>query len=549
MYKLFFFAAMLASGAASAQTIPSILPRGVVNAASFTPAGLPGGAVAQGSIFSIFGQNIGPGTAAQVFRFPLENTLSGVSIEVRQGATRIAAIPLFVSAGQVNALMPSNAPTGIVTLVLTYNGQASAPIAIEVARHAPGVFTATGAGMGWGSLQNFVSQGLTPANSSEDTIKPGQLGILWLTGMGPISGADNVAPPTGNLPYPVQVYVGGKQATRVDYSGRAPGISGLDQIVFAVPNDAPQGCFVPVFVVVNGSTSNSTTVAIERDGRPCSDPHNPIASKLLRGGKVLEAFVSRHVAQFFGTRVQTGDVALAKTVEYVANVRAFDPVAALPPLGTCTTYTLRGNLFTSGVNPFAGSRSLNVGDVFAGNGAAIEKRLTQVPGVANGVLLGLLGGTINGKAYGSLALDAGQGFVRNLGGADGASSNEQTRIPSALQGTNLNALTTLRTTGPLTVNWTAQANTSALFGAAVYDGGANATSAFLCLSERGAASLTVPAYILQRLPDPNSSTLLRGEVLLGTMPETKVVEGRTDNLAVLLNGWHLQRKRVYSPRK
>jgi hypothetical protein len=52
----FLFAAL----SVSAQ--PFINYRGVVNGASFTPPGLSGTQIAQGSIFSIFGQGMGPAT-------------------------------------------------------------------------------------------------------------------------------------------------------------------------------------------------------------------------------------------------------------------------------------------------------------------------------------------------------------------------------------------------------------------------------------------------------------------------------------------------------
>ena len=47
------------AGLASAQT-PTIDAGGVVNAASYAYAGLPSGGIAQGSLFAIFGKNLGP---------------------------------------------------------------------------------------------------------------------------------------------------------------------------------------------------------------------------------------------------------------------------------------------------------------------------------------------------------------------------------------------------------------------------------------------------------------------------------------------------------
>src|SRR5215813_1255928 len=98
---------------------PNINYRGVVNAASFMPQGLPGGALAQGSIFTVFGRNLGPTLPVAANSFPLATSLGGVSISVTQGSTSVNALPLFVSASQINAVLPSNTPTGMVSVRVT----------------------------------------------------------------------------------------------------------------------------------------------------------------------------------------------------------------------------------------------------------------------------------------------------------------------------------------------------------------------------------------------------------------------------------------------
>src|SRR5215470_4589296 len=99
-----------ATGSALAQ--PLIYQKGVVNTASVMAPDLPGGAIAQGSIFSIYGTGLGPATGVKVNAFPLQNTFQGVSISVFQGTTTVNALPIYVSATQINAVMPSNAPRG-----------------------------------------------------------------------------------------------------------------------------------------------------------------------------------------------------------------------------------------------------------------------------------------------------------------------------------------------------------------------------------------------------------------------------------------------------
>ena len=51
--------------------LPLLYNRSVFNAASYTPGGLPAGAIAQGSVFTVFGANLGPAKAMTASSFPL----------------------------------------------------------------------------------------------------------------------------------------------------------------------------------------------------------------------------------------------------------------------------------------------------------------------------------------------------------------------------------------------------------------------------------------------------------------------------------------------
>ena len=97
--------------------------RSIVNAASFMAPGLPAGAIARGSIFSIFGGHLGPASSPPL-AFPLSTTLGGVSITVTQGTTAVNAIPLYVSAGQINCLVPY-ATQGSTATIVVQNGSAA----------------------------------------------------------------------------------------------------------------------------------------------------------------------------------------------------------------------------------------------------------------------------------------------------------------------------------------------------------------------------------------------------------------------------------------
>src|SRR3974390_2418979 len=71
--------ALAATAAAQTPTIRSGLD-GVVNNASYAPRGLPNSSIAQGSIFAIFGSNLGPAALAQQPSYPLQTTLGGTSV-------------------------------------------------------------------------------------------------------------------------------------------------------------------------------------------------------------------------------------------------------------------------------------------------------------------------------------------------------------------------------------------------------------------------------------------------------------------------------------
>src|SRR5258708_26029041 len=189
-------------------------------------AGIPGGAIAQGSIFSVFGARLGPAKAVAAGSFPLQTSLGGVSLNISQGSTTVSAISVYVSASQINAIMPSNAPLGMVSLQVVSNNARSNMSPVRVAASGVGIFTVKGTGIGPGVLYNFVAQDNQPVNSPLVTAKRGQVITLWATGLGPVTYADNIAPTAGNLPTQVELFVGGAPAV-VQYSGRSTCCSGV----------------------------------------------------------------------------------------------------------------------------------------------------------------------------------------------------------------------------------------------------------------------------------------------------------------------------------
>ena len=348
---------------------PLISPKSVLNAASYASPGLPNGSIALGSIFSIFGTGLGPAPPSPPLAFPLSTSLGGVSIKVFVGSTSVTAYPIYISPGQINAIMPSNAPLGRASVQVTLNGVAGNPAPITVVNSSFGIYSINSAGVGPGVLFNFVSQSNQPVNAPATAAMPGQVMTLWGTGLGPVTFPDNVAPTAGNVAIQTEVFVGGQPAT-VAYYGRSPCCAGDDQVVFTIPPNAPLGCWVPVFVRTGGTNvSNSATIAITADGSPCSEPSNPLGAYVISGGNIGNLQLIRTVKHddFVMTAPTdfTTDVMIPSFRQEPGGQFAFNSKLSLPPAGACTVYSMTGNQFSGAALPgvAAGTNYLDPGAI------------------------------------------------------------------------------------------------------------------------------------------------------------------------------------------
>jgi uncharacterized protein (TIGR03437 family) len=208
--------AVFCAGVATAQPVVS----SALNAASYALPELPGSGLAQGSMFIVFGQRLGPATLDIINSFPLPTTLASTSIRVTVSGTTVDAYIIYSSAGQVAAILPSRTPSGPGTLTLTYNGQTSGALNVRVVPSAFGAFSVNQAGSGPGIVQNFVSQTDLPINALTRPARAGQTAILWGTGLGPVTADERAGAVPGDLPLSVEVYVGGRRAN-VSYKGRS----------------------------------------------------------------------------------------------------------------------------------------------------------------------------------------------------------------------------------------------------------------------------------------------------------------------------------------
>lgn len=504
---------------------PFITQRGIVSAASLAPWGTPGGRIARGSVFSIYGSGLGPATSPGL-AFPLATALGGVSIKVSSpdGSASAAAIPLFVSPSQINAIMPSNAPLGMVSVVLTYNSAKSNPAPVRVVNSSFGIYAVSGGGFGPGILQNFNSGTDQPINTLAVTAQAGQIITLWGTGLGPVTYADNVPPQAGNLPTPVEVFVGGKSAS-IGYAGRSPCCAGTDQIVFTVPSDAPTGCWVPVQVRTEKSiVSNTTTMAIgQTSNSACTEPGNPFASKFVSGGRLGWIQIYR-----VANRNQTIGLTIDTTSEYVsASYRkeaggqfAYNPLYSLPPVGSCTTYSGQGDLFWKDTLPGTqyASQGLDAGaQITVGSRRIAQPKSYSAPFAPLGWFqTGITAFTS------TLLLNPGTMAVQSSGGADVAGFQASVPVPTALTWSNRDQIpATIDRTQPLTVNFSGvpTGHTVVILGG-YYAPSINATTMFTCTAPGSATSFTIPSYVLASVVSrwPRDRAAGTGELMVGSTP-------------------------------
>src|SRR5579884_3189654 len=251
--------------AAACLAQPVISNGGIVNAASWAPAGLPNSSIAQGSIFIIAGTNLGPTTLTLApAKFPLPTTVANVSVNVNMASTNTAAILFWVRNDYIAALLPSTVPVGTGTVTVTYNGQTSNAAPITVVANSIGIFAIGQNGQGPG----VITDGAKPQTSVKtelvtqtNSAKAGDTLVAWVTGVGAVPWDETEAPPSTPLNLQsklnASVYVGTTKVTPT-YAGPSGCCEGEGQVQFVVPSGI-SGCYVPITIVVGSQVSNTVT--------------------------------------------------------------------------------------------------------------------------------------------------------------------------------------------------------------------------------------------------------------------------------------------------
>jgi uncharacterized protein (TIGR03437 family) len=236
----------------------------VLNGASFAAGNttsFPLGTVAPGEIVSVFGSAIGPATP-QGLQFTsagaVSTSLAGVSVSF----DGIPAPLLYVSATQINAVVPYGLAAASTQMTVSYNGQSYGPLSMPVAAAVPAIFTATQTGHGQAAVLNQDGT----LNSIANPAARGSVITLFAEGAGIMNpGVPDGSVSTGpTLPVPEQpvtVVIRGVDAT-VQYAGAAPTfVAGLLQVNVLVPTSIDFGNLVPLMLNV-GSFGSQLDVTI-----------------------------------------------------------------------------------------------------------------------------------------------------------------------------------------------------------------------------------------------------------------------------------------------
>jgi uncharacterized protein (TIGR03437 family) len=510
---LFFVAA---SAAAFGQA-PAIAG-GVFNGASSAAPGLPNASIAQGSIFTVYGTNLGPalgpGKGAQQAAYPLNKNLGGISIKVTVGGTTVEAYPTYVEAGQVQAILPSNTPVGTGTITITYNGATSVATPITVVKSSFGTVAVNGQGYGPAVVTDANYQLITLTNPA----KPGQTVILWGTGLGPAKTTnDDFQPPVGgDLGLSPQIYLGGKVITPL-YAGRAGCCSGEDQINFTIPAGV-EGCNVPLAVRIGDVVSNFTSITIA-SGSVCQDPSFTSNDLLTVGaaGVVREGSInlSRSASS---TTVQgitvggTTDFGSASFARYdITNLLQLGSLGqySVSTFGSCTVITFRGgsSVVVTPVQPVF----LDAGPTITITGPKGTKTLTR----DNNLYSATLGGGLKFPGLpdpAPLYLDPGTYTITNGSGGSGPNSvgpfSTQVSFSALLNWTNQDAINTVNRSQGQDFTWSGgdPSGTVSIVGTSlVGSGNSSVGAAFICIEKTSAGHFTVPAVVMLTLPPNNGA--------------------------------------------
>lgn len=502
---------------------PTVALWGITNLASRMPSQLTGGRVARGSLVRITGWRLGPPGTAAASKKPALRSLAGSSVEIRQGSHSFAARPVMVSEEEIHAVIPMDAPLGNCDLVVIHDGQESRPSPLYIVESGFGAFSENGHGWGPGAIRNL--DGLQ--NTLSHPAHPGETVRLLGTGLG----TSATSP---------EVLAGGKPGGVL---GSRPVVAspGTDEIEFKLPEDAPEGCYVPVQVRTTGGISNSVTLSVSRRGEPCSSSSPAAANENLSGRSANISLIHLELRILLGDRSKADfrtDLGYAdfhtRTPENDPN-----PIYLFPPPGSCTTYTgvIRAHDLFRPLETFRAGRSLDAGNIIQVTGPKGERTITR-KNRTTPLYTAVLGGTtpLPMRETLPLFLQPGEYRIQVPGGAGLEPFDATMRMERALRWKNRNRLSTVHRAEGTAIEWKAAHSDDLIVITAMNAAGpGDAMAVCFCAVTASAGRFTIPPYVLANIPptEPGQNNLPLNLLFVSEIHNTPIAKPAPGNLDAL----------------
>jgi uncharacterized protein (TIGR03437 family) len=437
------------------------------------------------------------------------------------GDSTTAAPIVSASSNTVVALLPSTTPVGDASVTLMYRDQTTKAFPIRVVPVAFGIYTRNQAGSGPAVVMNEVPDSEAVANSLFETAAPGQAVRISGTGLGAVDFDETVVPEQPvDLATAVEVWVGVKAVTVLS-SGRGNVSPGLDQIRIQLPDDVPEGCYVPIAVRAGGVVSNFASMSISSKGKVCSDPTGLSSGDLETAqlnGRLRLGMISLARSRYLGlgledeSRASFGTYSL-ESLTKVGAPFSRDQVAPLgiPPYGSCAVYAglATGNEFPPAFREPVRPAGVNAGPGIDQNTPGGARPMSS-PG--DGVYSASRGGSLADRPE---YLMPGDYTANNGNGGPGFGSfTAMTKLPDVLEWTNPTAVEAVSRTADVTMTWNGadRANEFALIWGLSLDG-AGRFAIFACTERLAAGQFTIPAAVVSNMPESGKLEIGNGTTI------------------------------------
>ena len=271
--------------------------------------------MAPDSLASLFGVNLAGSTAwatlDQNGQLPTE--LAGARVEVNGEAAAL----LYVSSSQINFVVPGDAATGTVGVLVRNTATGAAQSGTMLVQNtAAGVFSADGSGKGPGAILNAVTYAPAPFLTVTEVGGSDQPTILAVFATG-LRYAANVGASAVDAS-------GNTYNLTVAFAGPAPGYFGLDQVNIVLPPDLDGAGVVSLSLTAESRTSN--VVSFQMGSLPADSIRVAALSfspSYVNGGDNATLTISLNgVARGIGFPVSLKSSSSAAQVPYLVTVSA-----------------------------------------------------------------------------------------------------------------------------------------------------------------------------------------------------------------------------------